>query len=176
MKKKLLKILDIIFEILSLIGLGLILYLLIITYPELPDRIPKHWNFKGVADQWGDKTNFLTIPIVSLFIYGIFSYVTMNQSNKAKLSINVGEINAKQIIRLNRIFKTVLIGIFLLDIYGQSMNFLGKEAIISGSGVLTKIIIILIILTFLEVIIEPIFSFRCTHYYNNRIWSCNNHW
>lgn len=143
MTQKLLKTLDIIFEILSLTGLGLIFYIVIITYPVLPEVIPKHWNFKGLADQWGNRANFLTIPIVTLCIYSIFTFLTSSRLNKVKLKSSVGEINAKQIIRIGRIFKTVLIGIFLMDIYSQSINFHGKDAIIRGPGVLIKLFIIL---------------------------------
>ena len=137
------KTFDLVLEILSLSGLGFILYLVIITYPELPDSIPKHWNYKGVADEWGNKVNFLTLPVLTFFIYGIFSLITMVKTNSFKLRAKVGEIKSRQIIRLGRIFKTVLIGIFLLNIYSQSMNFLGIKPIIGDLNVLIEIIVIL---------------------------------
>ena len=149
--ERLLKILDWIFEILSLIGLGVTLYLVITTYPELPDRIPKHWNFKGIADQWGGKANFLTLPIIMFFIYAIFS-VYMIRSNVFKLKASIGNNNARQVIRLSRIFKFVLTGIFLLVIYVQSMNFLGIEPLIENPSVLIKIVVI-VILTFTGLIL-----------------------
>jgi uncharacterized membrane protein len=141
--EKLMKTIDLVCEILSLIGLVLIIFLVIITYPELPDRIPKHWNYRGIADQWGNKANFFTLPIITFFIYGVFSIVTTSRSNTFKLKASIGEIKSRQIIRLSRIFKTILVGIFLLTIYGQSMNFLERAPIIEGPGVLVKIIIIL---------------------------------
>jgi uncharacterized membrane protein len=144
MSLNLLRTLDIIIEVLCIIGLFLILFLVIITYPELPDTIPKHWNYKGGADQWGGKINYLTLPLLALFIYGAFSFINMSQSNIAKAKANIGEITTNQIIRLARILKIILIGLFLLNVYSQSMNYLGKKPIIGSPGVLISLIIIFV--------------------------------
>ncbi len=45
---------------------------LILLYPELPARVPIHFNAAGVPDGWTDRANFLALQIgLTLFLLGL---------------------------------------------------------------------------------------------------------
>jgi len=44
----------------------------IYSYPNLPDKIPTHWNSAGQVDNYGGKNSILIIPFVLLGIYLLF--------------------------------------------------------------------------------------------------------
>jgi uncharacterized membrane protein len=44
-------------------------------YPELPDKIPTHWNFKGEIDGYSGKlTGAFLMPVINLVMYGMFIF------------------------------------------------------------------------------------------------------
>lgn len=46
----------------------------VIAYPNLPDRIPVHWNIAGEIDRWSD-TSFMSVfqlPLIALGLYILF--------------------------------------------------------------------------------------------------------
>jgi len=135
---------DIILEIICIVGIGLIIYLIIITFPELPERIPKHWDYKGKPDQWGGKSNFLTIPVITIMIYIMLTIIPRLSMYlfKVKYPYTYEKTNSTQLLRILRLFKTVMVCMNFLDIYGRSMNFLGKEPVIGMLNVWIQIIII----------------------------------
>lgn len=45
-------------------------------YPELPDKIPTHWNFKGEIDEYSGKlSGALLMPVINLVMYGLFIFM-----------------------------------------------------------------------------------------------------
>ena len=44
-------------------------------YPQLPDRLPTHWNIQGKADAWGPKSSAWIIPGVMVGLLGLFRIV-----------------------------------------------------------------------------------------------------
>lgn len=59
-----------------LIAALLIAATLIVTlvfYPDLPDRIPAHWNFRGEVDRYGDKWEIFLMPGVMIVIVLFFA-------------------------------------------------------------------------------------------------------
>jgi uncharacterized membrane protein len=64
---------DLILEVLGLTVLIFILVLTIYFYPRLPDIIPTHINYIGLADEFGKKSNFFLLPILSIVIYSLFT-------------------------------------------------------------------------------------------------------
>lgn len=71
---------------------------LILKYESLPETVPLHYNFNGVADRWGAKESFgtffettLMLPIISLAMI-IFFYIVYKIIMKAKEIDNGGTL------------------------------------------------------------------------------------
>jgi uncharacterized membrane protein len=45
------------------------IFLLVYYYPQLPERIPMHWNWKGEADEWTPKTYFAVFSLAAMLVY-----------------------------------------------------------------------------------------------------------
>lgn len=59
---------------LPLFVIGIMFIVGAVTYPNLPDRIPVHWNIAGEIDRWSD-TSFMSVfqlPLVALGMYVLF--------------------------------------------------------------------------------------------------------
>jgi uncharacterized membrane protein len=41
----------------------------VVVFPDLPKRIPRHFNAAGTADGFGDKSNIFVLPLVATFEY-----------------------------------------------------------------------------------------------------------
>jgi len=47
-----------------------------LAWPELPDRVPLHWNVRGEVDGWGGRLEgTLLLPAVMVVLYGVFRLV-----------------------------------------------------------------------------------------------------
>lgn len=51
-----------------LLFLGVAIYLGV-TWQDIPDKIPGHYNAAGVVDRWGSKGELLVLPNVALILY-----------------------------------------------------------------------------------------------------------
>ncbi len=47
--------------------------LIAFTWPQLPDRMPTHWNFRGEIDSYGPRWKIFLLPVVNLGLYALFS-------------------------------------------------------------------------------------------------------
>lgn len=45
------------------------IFVLIYFYPQLPERIPMHWNWKGEADEWTQKSYFAVFSLAAMIVY-----------------------------------------------------------------------------------------------------------
>jgi len=61
-------------EIILLIIIGLSLAVGAYLYPNLPERVPSHWNFQGEIDGWSSR-NF-SVFFFPLFILGVYLLMT----------------------------------------------------------------------------------------------------
>jgi uncharacterized membrane protein len=43
--------------------------LLVYYYPQLPERIPMHWNWQGEADEWARKSYFAVFSLAAMLVY-----------------------------------------------------------------------------------------------------------
>lgn len=65
--------LDIVLDLLSATLLILLVVFTAMSYSELPDTIPTHFNAKGEADGYSEKSMLWLIPTLSLVLYiGLF--------------------------------------------------------------------------------------------------------
>jgi len=57
------------YEILSLVALALLILIPLYFYDQLPERMPVHYNGRGVADRFGSPSGVWTLPGVGAFVY-----------------------------------------------------------------------------------------------------------
>ena len=50
-------------------------------YPQLPDRIPTHFNIRGEPDDYGPKTIFLLFPGIAFALFVLFSVISRKPQN-----------------------------------------------------------------------------------------------
>ena len=59
--------------------LALLIFMFILSayyYPQMPEKVPSHWNAKGEIDGYLDPFwGLFIVPIMSLFVFGIFAIV-----------------------------------------------------------------------------------------------------
>ncbi|MBW1298626.1 DUF1648 domain-containing protein [Aquimarina litoralis] len=64
---------DIIIEVCTFIGLGLLIVLPFLYYSDLPDNIPTHFNAKGNPDNYSSKSMIWTLPVIGvIMISGLY--------------------------------------------------------------------------------------------------------
>jgi uncharacterized membrane protein len=68
--------LEIIMEAISAVGVLALIILIIITWPELPDRIPSHFGSTGMPDGWGSKTSIWVLTGVGVGFYALLTIVS----------------------------------------------------------------------------------------------------
>ena len=80
-------------EIVGIILLVLFVGFIAMSWGELPDKIPGHYNAAGIVDRWGNKGEILILPVITILLYGGLSVITLfpqmwnvpqtkNESNK----------------------------------------------------------------------------------------------
>jgi uncharacterized membrane protein len=103
---------------------GMYVYLLL-RWSSLPDKIPGHYNFAGEIDRWGKKGELIFIPVISTFLYGLLTLITMIPSTW-NLPGKITDHNREQVYRLARnlllFMKIEILGIFFY------LNYNGMEA------------------------------------------------
>ena len=60
---------DIALEVLAFGGLVVLIALPALYYSTLPKTIPQHFNLKGQADGWGDKSSLLMMPVSGVIVF-----------------------------------------------------------------------------------------------------------
>ena len=63
-------------EILSFATAAWLIWLVFRYYPELPGRVPSHFNITGEVDAYSTKSSFLVLPVIGLAIF--FSLQILN--------------------------------------------------------------------------------------------------
>lgn len=66
---------DIAVNLICLILLSGIIVYLLLTWEEIPDKIPGHYNAVGVVDRWGNKGELLILPIIGWIMYFIMTII-----------------------------------------------------------------------------------------------------
>lgn len=117
-------------------------------YDTLPDRIPTHWNIKGMADAWEEKSiaSILQLPVMQMFITGVmyFSY-KMAERSKQQISSRNPELSKEQ----NRLFRlrwsgyTVVLNITMVILF-TIINFTSLNILKISSKTMIAIMLVLI--------------------------------
>jgi len=118
-------------------------------WPELPDRVPMHYDLAGNPDRWGGKGSLFILPVVSIFTYGLLS--VLSYTFRDPKSYPKGNIkNDKQIFYVRRLLTWLKTEIVLWFFYieWETINIgLGKAAVLSGYVSYGALIIIFITMT-----------------------------
>jgi uncharacterized membrane protein len=62
-------------ETLSLVALVAMFLMLSVYWPDLPEKIPRHFNFAGKPDAWGGKGSLYVLPVAGLAAYALLTIV-----------------------------------------------------------------------------------------------------
>ena len=63
-------------ELLGAIAILLAVLLIVQFWEVLPDRIPIHFGYRGLADAWGDKVTIWIVPAVAAIIFAVLTAVS----------------------------------------------------------------------------------------------------
>lgn len=89
---------------------------LIVSWGNLPSKVPTHFDFLGNIDSWGGKGSLLLLPIIMTILY-IFLTVISKFPQCFNYPVNITEKNAKSQYQNARTFisllKTEIIVVFL---------------------------------------------------------------
>jgi uncharacterized membrane protein len=91
------------------------------SWPQLPDRIPIHWNFRGEIDGYGSKgVGLLMLPFIVFLLYWLFRLVYLIDPGKQNYAAFATAFTA---IRMSIVFfmAAVYAGT-LLAIFGHHVN------------------------------------------------------
>ena len=120
---------DIIWEMLGILGLVLLFAFPIIYYSHLPDTIPIHFDLKGNADGYGSKVTVWLLPIIGLFTY-VMMFVINLYPHTFNYLVPITPENAPRqyqiACRMIRVLNTVIVLGFTYFVYAFIQDALGK--------------------------------------------------
>lgn len=68
---------DIVINICCLLMLVGVTVFLVISWKNIPNEIPMHYNFAGEIDRWGSKYEMIFLPIISWVMYILITVIEM---------------------------------------------------------------------------------------------------
>lgn len=135
--------LDIFLELVSITVLLLMWIYLIVEYPDLPETVASHFNAKGEADDYSNKSYMWFLPILSTAMY-IGLFVLNKYPHVHNYMVNITDKNALKNYRFStrivRIVNTLTVIMFAYIIYYIVQS--AKENEIQFSGWFVPIVII----------------------------------
>ncbi|MFC1911773.1 DUF1648 domain-containing protein [Chloroflexota bacterium] len=151
-------------EFIPIVLLVLAIYMALINYSALPERIPIDFNSQGIAKDWANKTMIFLYPGLGVFIYLLFTALNIwfavtnnpksliNMPRKWKDSLNDSQTEELRVI-LNRylfVLKVVIQGLMLYLLYASIEVALERMSHIGGP-VLTLITLAILVVVSLMV-------------------------
>ena len=112
--------LDKIMEILGWIFIIAIWSMTIISYNQLPDVIPTHFNLKGEVDGYGEKWMILLLASITTILFLVMSYLNKFPHRFNYLTVITKDNALRQYTiatRVIRFLKILMVAIFLLTTY-----------------------------------------------------------
>lgn len=130
---------DLLVELLNITLLILIWGYTVVSYMDLPETIPVHFNAKGEADDFGHKATIWILPGIATLIFLLM--VILNKfPHVHNYMVNITEENAlknyrlsTRVLRFVNLYCMVLFAILVYEILATSE---GKETKILGVGLL----------------------------------------
>jgi hypothetical protein len=119
---------DWILETIALIGLLLTIFLVIISYNDLPDIIPRHYTVHGQPDGFGEKSLFFILPATAMAIY-VAMTLAIKYPSILNYPIRITNENASRqyfnLMMMIRIIKTLIILMLLYLTFATIQTGLG---------------------------------------------------
>lgn len=107
---------DWILEVTALIGLLLIILIVILSYKNLPDVIPRHYTGNGQPDGYGRKSLLFVSPAIAIVIYIILT-LAVKYPNMLNYPVRITRENASKqytnLMMMVRIVKTLIVAMLL---------------------------------------------------------------
>ncbi|WP_373550614.1 DUF1648 domain-containing protein [Haliscomenobacter sp.] len=82
--------------IMALLLMCLQVYLVVQYWPDLPERLPTHYNFQGKPDAYGAKSSILFLPLLGVGIFVMTTVVAMYPQSM-NLPVKVTDENREQL-------------------------------------------------------------------------------
>jgi len=112
-------------EIVALFVVAAMIWLAVIAWPTLPDRIPTHYGVSGEPNSWGSKSTIWILIGIGSVLYGLLSLlprfdglwnlpVAITPENRARLMPLVQEMST--------VLKLVVLPIFLWIVWCQTQQ------------------------------------------------------
>jgi len=119
-------------ELAALAALALGIWAVARAWPELPERIPMHFDLAGRPDGWGSRGTVLLLPGASLFLYLMLSAVQRIPARWYNYPVALTEENRARQYRLARdlilSLKAAVLGLFAHITYALVETALGRAA------------------------------------------------
>jgi len=118
---------DIVVNLICLILLSGIIVYLLLTWEEIPDKIPGHYNAMGVVDRWGNKGELLILPIIGWIMYFIMTIIE-RFPQAWNTGVAVTEENKKRIYPILRnMLSTIKLLLVIIFVFSTVNSALAKE-------------------------------------------------
>lgn len=108
---------DKVLECAGWVVLAAIWVLVVLTFGNLPDKIPAHYDFLGNVGGWGDKSRIFYLPGLSTLLLIIITYLNFHP-HLLNYPVNIDHHNAFKnyfvAVRLNRYVKLLIAIIFFI--------------------------------------------------------------
>lgn len=103
---------------------------IILSYNNLPEQIPIHYNGLGEVDNYSNKTSIFLLPIIGTFLFMILTLVSKNPES-FNYNVEITEENAesqyRNSIKMMRIMKIIVIVLFFLIDFKTIKTSMGKS-------------------------------------------------
>lgn len=88
-------------DLAALLGLAFYVFYMVTVWPGLPERIPTHFNSYGQPDAYGSKYSLLILPVLSIGIYFLFTFLN-RRPNTFNYPVQITDENRDRQYRLAR--------------------------------------------------------------------------
>lgn len=137
--------LEVMLEIISAVGVLVLIIFVIVSWPELPDEIPSHFGASGIPDVWSSKLSVWLLPGIGAGLYALLTVVS-KFPHTFNFPWAVTEENAEkqyQIVRtMVASLKAELIWLFAYMEFGTIQVAMGKT---NGLGVASLPITLIVV-------------------------------
>ncbi len=108
---------DKVIEMIGYIILLIFWITIIVSYNNLPEQIPIHYNGIGEVDNYSKKSSIFLLPIIGTFLFIILTLISKNPEN-FNYPVEITEQNAesqyRNSVKMMRIMKIIVIILFFL--------------------------------------------------------------
>jgi uncharacterized membrane protein len=140
--------LEIVLEVLAILGILIHALLLVYYWPILPESIPTHFGFSGDADSWGGKSSLIILLVVNIGMYLMLA-VLHYFPHVYNYTVEITEKNAREQYYNARLMmnfmKVEIVWVFAYIEWGTVQTALGNATVLDGTVMLGSIIVLTVI-------------------------------